>query len=232
MKNIYQKDYHKKYSQELLARKHLLDFVKENVIVKDKIVLDAGCNGGFLSFFMTHEGAKKVYGLDMSPGFIKSDIKRAKDEKIMNKFDFKVGNVEKLPYKDNFFDFIVSSEVIEHVERPEVVVNEFNRVLKKGGSILITTPNILNPMEIFHNLKHYCLWVLKKEPITHIQHFTFKNLRRLFDNKFKVIKITGVGIGAAFLPLSKFGFVKKIDYLIGESLQPISFDLFLLAKKK
>ena len=231
MKNIYQKDYHKKYSQELIARKHLLDFVRENISLKGKVVLDAGCNGGFLSFYMVEEGAKKVYGLDMSPGFIKSDIKRAKKEKLTSKFDFKVGNVEKLPYKDNFFDFIICSEVIEHVEKPDSVANEFERVLKKDGFVLITTPNILNPMEIFHNLKHYCMWMIKKEPITHIQHFTFNSLKVLFS-RFKLIKIVGIGIGAAFLSFSKFSFVKKVDYTLGNLLQPVSFDLFLLAKKK
>ena len=180
---------------------------------------------------MAKNGAKKVYGLDMSPGFIKADIKRAKQEKMIDRFNFKVGNIEHLPYKDNFFDFIICSEVIEHVSRPDLVVSEFNRVLKKNGRVLITTPNILNPMEIVHNLKHYLMWIIKKEPITHIQHFTFINLKKLFLG-FTVVKIVGVGIGAAFLPFSKFGFIKKIDYLLGNLLQPISFDLFLLVKKK
>lgn len=231
MKNIYQNNYHINYSQELIARKHLLDFVKTNIKIKNKIILDAGCNGGFLSFYLVKSGAKKVYGLDMSPGFIKTNKKNAEDKKLSNRLNFRVGNIEKMPYKNEFFDFIICSEVIEHVRKPKMVASEFYRILKKGGMVLVTTPNILNPMEFFHNIKHYLMWLIKNESITHIQHFTFSSLKSLFSKYFKVTKCLGIGMGAAFLPFSRYGFLKKTDYLLGLLLQPISFDIFLLLKK-
>lgn len=44
-------------------------------------------------------------------------------------------------YKSNSFDFIVASEVIEHLENPWLFVREVHRVLKSGGKFIITTPN-------------------------------------------------------------------------------------------
>lgn len=231
MSNIYKTNYHKNYSQDLIARKHLLDFVSKKLKFKGLTGLDAGCNGGFLSFFLVSAGAKKIYGIDMSPGFIKRNIKNAKIWKLDKKLDFKVGNIEKLPYKDDFFDYIICSEVLEHVENPEKVISEFERVLKSNGTILLTTPNILNPGELMHNAKHYLMWLLKGEEFTHIQHFTFMNLKKLFKN-FKKVSMEGVGFGAAFLPFSSFSFLKRLDYELGKTFQPISFDIFVTAKKK
>jgi SAM-dependent methyltransferase len=49
-----------------------------------------------------------------------------------------------LPYDDNFFDAITFTEVIEHLEDHRKILKEINRVLKKDGVLVITTPNILN----------------------------------------------------------------------------------------
>ena len=49
-----------------------------------------------------------------------------------------------LPYDDNFFDAITFTEVIEHLEDHRKILKEINRVLKKDGVLIVTTPNILN----------------------------------------------------------------------------------------
>jgi 2-polyprenyl-3-methyl-5-hydroxy-6-metoxy-1,4-benzoquinol methylase len=51
---------------------------------------------------------------------------------------------EPLPYPDDTFDLITFTEVIEHVENHRAVLRDIQRVLKSGGLVLITTPNILN----------------------------------------------------------------------------------------
>jgi SAM-dependent methyltransferase len=47
----------------------------------------------------------------------------------------------KIPFADNFFDFIISNQVIEHVEDIDLVLSEFQRVLKPGGQILNLFPD-------------------------------------------------------------------------------------------
>ncbi|MFQ6079115.1 MAG: class I SAM-dependent methyltransferase [Thermodesulfobacteriota bacterium] len=49
-----------------------------------------------------------------------------------------------LPYKDQYFDCVTCVEGIEHLENPHLLIREIGRVLKPGGSVVITTPNIMN----------------------------------------------------------------------------------------
>ncbi len=48
-------------------------------------------------------------------------------------------DMQNLPYKDNAFDFVISDQVIEHLENPQKAINESYRVLKTGGIAIHTT---------------------------------------------------------------------------------------------
>lgn len=50
----------------------------------------------------------------------------------------------KLPFDDNYFDCIVCVEGLEHVENPANAMREFARLLKPGGCLVVSVPNILN----------------------------------------------------------------------------------------
>ena len=51
-------------------------------------------------------------------------------------------NVDQLPFSDGSVDFILLCEVIEHLYNPDHILREINRVLRKGGKLLISTPNL------------------------------------------------------------------------------------------
>ena len=51
---------------------------------------------------------------------------------------------QSLPYPDNTFDYLVCLDGIEHTENPSNAIREFQRVLKKGGKLFLSTPNFLN----------------------------------------------------------------------------------------
>jgi SAM-dependent methyltransferase len=51
---------------------------------------------------------------------------------------------EALPYADGEFDVVVCVEGIEHVENPFHLLREFRRVLRPGGRLIVTTPNVLS----------------------------------------------------------------------------------------
>ncbi len=54
---------------------------------------------------------------------------------------FTVGDAERLGYKDDSFDIVVCTEVLEHLPNPNETLKEIHRVLKLGGVAIITTPN-------------------------------------------------------------------------------------------
>ena len=53
-------------------------------------------------------------------------------------------SVENLPFPDHSFDLVTCTEVVEHLEHYRSTLREINRVLKPGGTLVLTTPNILN----------------------------------------------------------------------------------------
>ena len=96
-------------------------------------VLDAGCGEGILSLMMAEKGAC-VTGVDLSIPNVEVCIKRAAEHNLSGRVSFQTGDVEHLPFEDNFFDLVVSSHVLEHVP-------DFN----KGLSEVVAIPTINNP---------------------------------------------------------------------------------------
>lgn len=99
-------------------------------------VLDVGCGDGtFTSGLSKLNKVKEVAGIDVSD----TAIKKARSK--YSGIDFKVSPVTELPFERENFDFISAVEVVEHIFDTELMFQEFNRVLKKGGYMLITTTN-------------------------------------------------------------------------------------------
>ncbi len=62
--------------------------------------------------------------------------------------EIKFGDLDKnLPYENESFDYIACIEGLEHIENPANAIREFARLLKKGGLLIVSVPNILNVEE-------------------------------------------------------------------------------------
>lgn len=103
-----------------------------------KKILDLGCGIGDLIKYI---GILDYYGVDISIPNIRYMSKRYKHS---NNIKPKLGDMTNLPYKDNTFDYIACTEVIEHltIKQLHIVLKEINRVAKRGAEVIITTPNI------------------------------------------------------------------------------------------
>jgi ubiquinone/menaquinone biosynthesis C-methylase UbiE len=106
---------------------------------KGKKVLDLGCGDGALSYWLARAGAQ-VTGVDNEPLGIQLAKENLHSVGKDSQCTFVVASAYELPFPDQSFDFVVSSEVIEHVQHPEKMVAEARRVLKPGGKFVLTTP--------------------------------------------------------------------------------------------
>jgi len=106
--------------------------------ISGKKVLDAACGEGGGSFLMS-EKAKEVIGVDLRG----EAIQFAKNNYKGNNVDFIVGDVTKLPFKDNFFDVAVSFETVEHISENDQkkFLAELKRVVRSDGLLIISTPD-------------------------------------------------------------------------------------------
>ena len=104
-----------------------------NESIENKNILDAGCGTGWFSKWACDRKAK-VTSMDLGENLLKKTAQKCSSKII-------IGSVLKMPFEDNTFDIIISSEVIEHVTEPYLALKEMYRVLKPEGTLIITTPN-------------------------------------------------------------------------------------------
>lgn len=98
-----------------------------------------------------------------------------------------------LPYENSFFDYVVSVEGIEHLENPWHLIREFSRVLKKGGKLIITTPNCcsLYSRALFFARGNFLWFENLDDKGGHINPIFFPEIKLILtSNKFKIEKIT------------------------------------------
>lgn len=100
-----------------ISRERLDPFIARHA--SDKKTLDVGCtNGPYVKLF---------------PNRIGIDIRKAKAVDI-------IADVHDLHmFKDNTFDIVLCTEVLEHLHTPSKAISEMKRVLKKGGKLILTT---------------------------------------------------------------------------------------------
>ena len=96
-------------------------------------ILDTPAGSGEISKKLQDAGFK-VYAADIAPELFKLPAVHCE----------KVDLNQNLPYEDEFFDYILNSNGIEHLEDQYTFVRECYRLLKPHGKLLISTPNILN----------------------------------------------------------------------------------------
>ncbi|MFX0139844.1 MAG: methyltransferase domain-containing protein [Candidatus Hodarchaeota archaeon] len=128
------------YSQYSSFYQLYLDFRKWGIITKSRISLglDIGCGYGSLSLAFTNSKIK-IIGIDVDYDFSKFAYHYinhlCKKPNIVN------ATSNFLPFRENSFDFAVSSATFEHDPHPNFTFREVFRVLKPGGKFYILTPN-------------------------------------------------------------------------------------------
>ena len=175
------------------------------LILKDNpgTVLDIGCSSGYISTFLVKRGIS-VFGLDIE----QQKISLSKREGII----VTVSDISRgLPYKDNFFDVVLAGEIIEHIIDTDYFLEEAYRVLKDNGTLLITTPNLVN-------LENRLRILIGRYPIfvdytsrgdNHVRAYTERALvKQLKEKGFKIEVKTG-----SFAPLISYSKMKSINSL-------------------
>jgi len=99
-------------------------------------VLDVGCGTGFGTEGLLQH-TDDVYGIDQS----EHQLERARAKLDHSGVVFARGDAERLPFEDDSFDHIWSSGSIEYWPQPVRALEEFRRVVKPGGHVLVVGPN-------------------------------------------------------------------------------------------
>lgn len=122
-----------------ITRKYLDKKIGEYATTKK--VLDIGCGGQpYASFF---------------PNRITVDIAKHRNPDIL-------ADAQSLPLKEASYEFVLCTEMLEHVEDPQKVINEIYRVLKEGGVCILTTRFVYPLHDIPHDYHRFTKYTLQK----------------------------------------------------------------------
>ncbi len=145
-------------------------------------LLELGTGGGFLLYSLT-KIAKKIVASDIHP-MLKKVEKNLRKDGIKN-VTFTKFDINKVPFKNETFDAVVSMSVLEHIRTLSRAVSEIKRVVKKNGTVVIGIPadNLIMKVGFFligagEDVKHHHCNT-HKDIIEELQRqFTVKKIKR------------------------------------------------------
>lgn len=128
------------YPTLYIRHKYILDIIEHEV---GGLALDLGCGPGIMLLDLTKKGCT-VVGLDISRGM----LKKAKDISLSLGSEAPhliAADIENLPFTSETFNLIICAGVIEYLDSDYKALTEISRVLKPGGTAIITVTNALTP---------------------------------------------------------------------------------------
>jgi len=133
-----------------MRRKFILDIAKDFIEKGKMNILDLGCGEEtYIEHLLKKNNNNNFYGVDISDFVIDLHKKTYQDYRNV---EFTACPAEDLHFEKNYFDLIICDELIEHVPKAEILLDEIGRVIKKDGMLIISTPNRNRISAIFKKL--------------------------------------------------------------------------------
>lgn len=116
------------------ARRELLRELLAGRVRRGGVAIDVGCGTGEVMALLHEAGAAVVAGTDLSPHALAHAASRIAHGSLA------AARAEHLPFPDRSADVVVSLEVIEHLDSDLAALSEYRRVLRPGGTLVVTVP--------------------------------------------------------------------------------------------
>ncbi|MFN0016524.1 MAG: methyltransferase domain-containing protein [Saprospiraceae bacterium] len=208
MDKIYEKQYHeleKVHWWFVSRRRKVLSLLD---VSADKTYLDIGCSSGYLLQELIEKGADpaKVYGVDISP----EGIRECQAKGLANTFEMDATHID-LP--ENHFDVLVASDCLEHIQQDETALQNWYRLLKPGGTLIVFVPAFM------------FLWSPHDVVNHHFRRYTNPELaHKMRQARFKVER-GGYWNFALFFPIALFRLLRNFLRKFGFGEKEASADL-------
>lgn len=128
---------YRQYGYGPLEARHSI--LKHVLPLKGKI-LEVGTGRGYMTLALAEAGYS-ITSIDNSKENQKAALLNAKYYNIEDRINFKIDDACNLSFKDNSFDMLVCTFLMHHLKEPDKAVDEFLRVVKPGGQIVLSEYN-------------------------------------------------------------------------------------------
>lgn len=172
--------YFKRWDRLTPREIYFLDFFCD--LLKGDVILDMGCGTGKDGLYFKKKGYK-VIGIDLSKKMLEYASKRI--DTIMCDFRYP-------PIKDSSIDGIWCNSALVHIENKKAVIDEWYKILKKGGVIGITIQNSFYPKYLFRQIQTLSQnkklkWGYANYDGRHWYYLNIFELDNLFDERFEIV---------------------------------------------
>jgi 2-polyprenyl-3-methyl-5-hydroxy-6-metoxy-1,4-benzoquinol methylase len=140
-------------------------------------ILDVGCGANLDYDYFLADMGKRPICVDFAMSFLRLAPKDARIRLVQADATF-------LPFAHSAFDGAICSETIEHIERDDAVIAEMARVLRPGGVLVITVPNLWNASRLLEMVKQRDFTI--RMMTGHLREYTPSHLRSLLRPYFTV----------------------------------------------
>jgi ubiquinone/menaquinone biosynthesis C-methylase UbiE len=171
MNKAYEVQYHLLEEQHwwFAGRRHtVMNMIQDLALPTNAAILEVGCSGGPLLLALQQAGYTHLTGIDVSEeGIALAQRRGFKQVAVMDG--------ARLEFPDNSFDVLVASDVLEHIEQESQALQEWRRVLRPGGHLLVFVP------------AHQYLWSRHDEVNHHFRRYSSTHLQAVLKaNGFQV----------------------------------------------
>ena len=120
-------------------RKKVVEILKKE---QPKSILDIATGTGDLAIALTETGAKKIVGLNISPGMLEVGKEKVTNKNLDSTIEMVVGDSENLVFDNNTFDAVTVSFGVRNFETLETGMAEILRVLKPNGTLVVLETSV------------------------------------------------------------------------------------------
>lgn len=195
---LWAKTYDNRQGNALLYAEHRIIYpLLERLSLSGKSVLDAGCGTGRYIEELRLFKPSSIAGIDFAPKMIERGMNKFRNDASIS---FQVASMNSLPFRDQSFDFVISTLALDHLQNLQDGVSELSRVLRRQGSMIIS---------VFHPFGQLLGWqrtFAKKNG--HSREFAVKYCGHRHQDYFDAFQACGLNICQMFEPI------------IDESLEP------------
>lgn len=221
------------FVQELHWKKRIN--ISHKYIRNGDYVLDLGCGDGTVTHTLLSKAAKAV-GIDIS----EECIERAKSKGNHPRIEYIHMALEDYAPLQKF-DAILMFEVIEHLYDPQFVLQKAHAMLKKGGIVILSTPNfsnlvrrikkVINPLVLKLGFKG-----ANELAPEHVCEYTYSEVCRFLQEcGFKLIKKDGAILVFPFIEILKKltsnKFIHRLNFYSGSLCPSLAIEMYIVAKK-
>jgi len=184
-------------------------------------ILEVGCGAGMTGKALKEKGFEKIVGIEINEEVARGGS--AFYDQIV------IGDVEKmrLPFEKEYFDCILYGDVLEHLVNPWEVLKDHQTILKKGGAIICSIPNVRN-YRILKNLIFRGRWEYTEDGIldkSHLRFFTLDSIQGMLrEAGYEIEGLTKRSSGAHW--------VKWIHRLLGSRLVEFLVRQYIIVARK